>query len=137
MNIQMRMPGGRPEMPGLHNIISNPPSLLSGGLFDAEDCFGAWNLYKAIRAQSPETNARLVMGPWYHGQWSSTDGTHLGNIDFGSNTSVTYQNEIEIPFFNYYLKGKNDPRSRGPPFFLPEKINGGILIPGQPIRQRK
>ena len=86
-----------------------PAILVTGGLFDAEDCFGAWNLYKAIRAQSPETNARLVMGPWYHGQWSSTDGTHLGNIEFGSNTAITYQNEIEIPFFNYYLKGKNDP----------------------------
>ena len=69
-----------------------PAILVTGGLFDAEDCFGAWNLYKAIRAQSPETNARLVMGPWYHGEWSSNDGTHLGNIDFGANTSIWYQN---------------------------------------------
>jgi uncharacterized protein len=86
-----------------------PAILVTGGLFDAEDCFGAWNLYKAIRAQSPETNARLVMGPWYHGQWSSGEGTRLGNIEFGSNTAITYQNDIEIPFFNFYLKGKNDP----------------------------
>ena len=78
-------------------------------MFDAEDCYGAWNLYKAIRAQSPATNARLVMGPWYHGQWGSDDGTHLGNISFGSNTAVWYQNQIEIPFFNHYLKGKDDP----------------------------
>ena len=49
------------------------------------------------------------MGPWYHGQWSSADGTHLGNISFGSNTSIWYENQIEIPFFNHYLKGKNDP----------------------------
>ena len=86
-----------------------PAILVVGGLFDAEDCFGAWNLYKAIRTQSPETNARLVMGPWYHDQWKLSDGTHLGNMNFESNTSVTYQNEIEIPFFNHYLKGKNDP----------------------------
>jgi uncharacterized protein len=86
-----------------------PAILVVGGLFDAEDCFGAWNFYKAIRAQSPETNARLVMGPWYHDQWKLTDGTHLGNINFGSNTSITFQNEIEMPFFNHYLKGKNDP----------------------------
>ncbi len=86
-----------------------PAILITGGLFDAEDCYGAWNLYKAIRAQSPGTNARLVMGPWYHGQWSSADGTHLGNISFGSNTSIWYENQIEIPFFNHYLKGKNDP----------------------------
>jgi putative CocE/NonD family hydrolase len=86
-----------------------PAILVVGGLFDAEDCFGAWNLYKAIRKQSPATNTRLVMGPWYHGQWGSIDGTHMGNIEFGSNTSLTYQNEIEIPFFNYYLKGNKDP----------------------------
>jgi putative CocE/NonD family hydrolase len=86
-----------------------PAILVTGGLFDAEDCFGAWNLYKAVNVQSPETNAKLVMGPWYHGQWGDADGTHLGNIDFGSNTSFSYQNEMEIPFFNHYLKGKNDP----------------------------
>jgi uncharacterized protein len=86
-----------------------PAILVVGGQFDAEDCYGAWNLFKAIRSQSPETNARLVIGPWYHEEWSSADGTHLGNIDFGTNTSVTYQQEIIIPFFNYYLKGKKDP----------------------------
>ena len=86
-----------------------PAVLVTGGLFDAEDCYGAWNLYKAIRAQSPATDARLVMGPWYHGQWGSDDGTHLGNISFGSNTAVWYQNQVEIPFFNHYLKGKDDP----------------------------
>ncbi len=95
-----------------------PAILVTGGLFDAEDCYGAWNLYKAIRSQSSQTNARLVMGPWYHGQWSSPDGTHLGNIDFGSNTSITYQNEIEIPFFNYYLKGKKDPSIAGATIFF-------------------
>jgi uncharacterized protein len=98
-----------------------PAILIVGGLFDAEDCYGAWNLYKAIRVQSPETNAKLVMGPWYHGQWGSSDGTQLGNIRFGSNTAVTYQNQIEIPFFNYYLKGKNDPGiSRATIFFSGE-----------------
>ncbi|HTD92292.1 MAG TPA: CocE/NonD family hydrolase [Chitinophagaceae bacterium] len=88
-----------------------PAMLVVGGLFDAEDCFGAWNLYKAIETQSPSTNNKLVMGPWYHGQWSSKDGSFLGHVKFGSNTSFWYQDNIEIPFFNYYLKGKgNDPQ---------------------------
>ncbi|MBN8852632.1 MAG: X-Pro dipeptidyl-peptidase [Sphingobacteriales bacterium 50-39] len=94
----------------MYNI--KPAMLVVGGLFDAEDCFGAWNLFKAIRAQSPATNSHLVMGPWYHGEWASNDGTHLGNIQFGSNTAFWYQNNIEIPFFNYYLKGKGaDPQT--------------------------
>jgi putative CocE/NonD family hydrolase len=93
----------------MYNI--KPAILVVGGLFDAEDCFGAWNLYKAIEKQSPSTNNKLVIGPWYHGQWASRDGSFLGNIKFGSNTSFWFQNNIEIPFFNYYLKGKgNDPK---------------------------
>jgi putative CocE/NonD family hydrolase len=86
-----------------------PAMLEVGGLFDAEDCFGAWNLYKAIEKKNPSSHFnKLVMGPWYHGQWSSIDGTHLGNVQFGSNTSFWYQDNVEIPFFNYFLKGKGD-----------------------------
>ena len=86
-----------------------PAILTVGGLFDAEDCFGAWNLYKAIEKKNPSSHFnKLVMGPWYHGQWASTDGTHLGNVQFGSNTSFWFQNNVEIPFFDYYLKGKGD-----------------------------
>ena len=88
---------------GLFNV--KPAMLWVGGLFDAEDCFGAWNCYKATEKQSPQTNSRIVMGPWYHGQWSA-EGSFLGNVRFGSNTSDYFQQNIEIPFFNYYLKGK-------------------------------
>jgi len=82
-----------------------PAMLVVGGEFDAEDCFGAWNVYKAIDKQSPATNNRLVMGPWYHEEWRNNDGTHLGNVQWGSNTSEWYANNIEIPFFDYYLRG--------------------------------
>jgi putative CocE/NonD family hydrolase len=84
-----------------------PAMLWVGGLFDAEDNWGAWNSYKAAEANNPGKKFnRLVMGPWYHTQWANSDGTHLGNIYFGSNTSIWYQQNIEIPFFNYFLKGK-------------------------------
>lgn len=88
---------------GLYNV--KPAMLWVGGLFDAEDCWGAWNCFKATDKQSPQTNNRLVMGPWYHGQWSR-EGSFLGNVQFGSNTSAYYQQHIEEPFFQYYLKGK-------------------------------
>ena len=90
------------------NFVTNvkPAMLIVGGLFDAEDCYGAWNLYKAIESKSPATNNRIVMGPWYHGQWASSDGSFLGHVNFHSNTSFWYQNKIELPFFNYYLKEK-------------------------------
>lgn len=86
-----------------------PAILVVGGTFDAEDCFGAWNTYKAIETQSKKTDNKLVMGPWYHGQWSSHDGTYMGNIRFGSNTAYWYQENIEFPFFQHYLKGEEKP----------------------------
>ena len=86
-----------------------PAMLWVGGLFDAEDCWGAWNAYKAAEQNNPANHFnKIVDGPWYHGQWASNDGTHLGNIHFGANTSGWYQEHIEIPFFNYFLKGEGD-----------------------------
>lgn len=89
----------------VQNISAKIPTLIVGGLFDAEDCWGAWNLYKAIEAKAKNKN-QLVMGPWFHGQWGTKDGTHLGNVSFESNTSDWYQQNIELPFFNFHLKGK-------------------------------
>ncbi|MGZ3919365.1 MAG: CocE/NonD family hydrolase [Bacteroidia bacterium] len=85
-----------------------PAMLIVGGTFDAEDCYGAWNLYKAIEKQCPATSNKLVMGPWYHGGWSRGNGSYLGNVRFGAKTADYYQSEIELPFFNYYLKGKGN-----------------------------
>lgn len=98
-----------------------PAMLITGGLFDAEDGYGAWNTYKALVQKSPATISKLVIGPWYHGQWARNDGTHLGNVQFGSNTSLYYQN-LEVPFFNYYLKGigSADTLSKATVFFSGE-----------------
>lgn len=92
----------------VRNFISNvqPATLVVGGLFDAEDVYGAWKTYEAIEKKSPATNNRLVMGPWFHGQWARGNGANLGNVQFGSPTSEWYQKNIELPFFNFYLKGK-------------------------------
>lgn len=89
------------------NFVTNikPAVLVVGGTFDAEDCFGAWNLYKAIEEKSKNTDNRLVMGPWFHGGWGGrSDGSYLGNVRFGKKTSEFYQRNIEFPFFNFYLK---------------------------------
>lgn len=94
------------------NFVQHIPSTVNtlevGGLFDAEDAFGAWNLYKAIE-QSGKNNNKITMGPWFHGQWGGrADGSSLGNVRFDQKTSEWYQNNVEVPFFNYHLKGKGD-----------------------------
>lgn len=77
-----------------------------GGLFDAENCYGAYNVYRSIEQKNPGITNILVEGPWVHGGWSRTDGDRLGDISFGAKTSLYYQQNLELVFFNYYLKGK-------------------------------
>ncbi|MBI3502451.1 MAG: CocE/NonD family hydrolase [Bacteroidetes bacterium] len=90
-----------------------PAMLLTGGLFDAEDLWGTWNVYKTIEKQSPSTVNKICMGPWSHGGWAKGDGSKLGNVQFGSKTSEWYFQNVELPFFNYYLKGENVPLNKG------------------------
>lgn len=91
----------------VQHIPDGVATLVVGGLFDAEDCFGAWELYKSIERKAHNNN-KLVMGPWSHGGWSRNSGEYLGNVRFGSNTAKWYQENLEIPFFEYYLRGKGD-----------------------------
>jgi hypothetical protein len=93
----------RNPRPHLKNVM--PAVMTVGGLFDAEDCWGAWNTYKALESQNPASHANtIVMGPWVHGGWARGSGSRLGNVVFGSKTSEFYQREIEFKFFEYHLK---------------------------------
>ncbi|MFM7320612.1 MAG: CocE/NonD family hydrolase [Armatimonadota bacterium] len=80
--------------------------LTVGGWYDAEDCWGALNLYKATEARNPGIVNTLVMGPWTHGMWAGRDGSRLGDARFGANTSATFQDTIEAPFFRKFLLGE-------------------------------
>ncbi len=91
-----------------HLVNINVPTLVVGGWFDAEDLFGSLHTYEAIEKQSPQNKTHLVMGPWTHGAWERSDWTQYASYDFGSNTSVYFQDSIEAPFFNFYLKDKGD-----------------------------
>ncbi len=87
-----------------------PAVLTVGGWFDAENLFGALEVYKAVKANSPGTSNHLVMGPWLHGGWGGGrgDADSLGFVKFNSKTAVHYREQIELPFFEFHLKGKGD-----------------------------
>ncbi|WP_276134413.1 CocE/NonD family hydrolase [Polluticoccus soli] len=91
----------------VQHIPKRTATLVVGGTFDAEDCYGAWNLYQAIEHKAKNDN-RLIMGPWAHNNWALNSYEYLGNIRFGSNLSKYYQEHFEVPYFNYYLKGKGN-----------------------------
>jgi hypothetical protein len=91
----------RDVLPHLRNL--RPATLVVGGWFDTENLYGALNSYAAAERQSPNATNRLVMGPWYHGEWNGGAGTALGPIEWGMSTSRFYIDSIEGPFFDHYL----------------------------------
>lgn len=93
-----------PHMKNVHCAV-----LTVGGWFDAEDMWGALNLYRATERQNPGTPNTLVMGPWFHGMWAFGGGNRFGDLDFGTPTSQWYRDNVEFPFFEKYLRGQDVP----------------------------
>lgn len=93
-------------LPRLRNIKCAVMTV--GGWFDAEDLYGALKTYEHIERQNPGIYNILVMGPWFHGGWARSQGKSLGNIDFGASTAEYYRTQLELPFFEFYLKDKGD-----------------------------
>lgn len=83
-----------------------PAVMTVGGWYDGEDLFGALQTYNSIEIKNEKNKNTLVMGPWTHGGWTRTKGEELAEMNFGVNTSAYYINNIELPFFNYYLKNE-------------------------------
>lgn len=90
--------------PHLKNI--KPAVLTVGGWFDAENLFGVLEAHRCFEAD--RANNVLVMGPWIHGGWNGGTGAALGPVSFGSNTAAYYREKVELPFFNFHLKGKGE-----------------------------
>ena len=93
--------------PRLKNVA--PAVMTVGGWFDAEDLYGALHVYRAIEDQNPGAFNVLVMGPWYHGGWSESDGESLGDVRFGSKTSLEFRQRMELAFFDRFLKDEPAP----------------------------
>jgi putative CocE/NonD family hydrolase len=93
-------------LPKLKNI--KPAVMTVGGWYDNEDLFGALRTYQAIEKQNPGIFNVLVVGPWDHGGWSWRDGDWLGTAYFTQKTGEYYRQNMEVPFFNHFLKDKGD-----------------------------
>ncbi|MEO8450170.1 MAG: CocE/NonD family hydrolase [Gemmatimonadota bacterium] len=91
-------------LPHLRNV--RPAVLTVGGLYDANNYYGALHVFESIERQSPTTENAIVIGPWSHGQWARDDGSKLGILSFGSKTGLEYRETMLLPFFEHHLKGK-------------------------------
>ncbi|MGI8638735.1 MAG: CocE/NonD family hydrolase [Pyrinomonadaceae bacterium] len=93
-------------LPKLKNIKC--ATMTVGGWYDNEDLYGALKTYEYIERQNPGIFNVLVVGPWFHGGWARSDGDWLGTAYFGQKTAEYYRNNMELPFFNHFLKDKGD-----------------------------
>jgi putative CocE/NonD family hydrolase len=84
----------------------NVPTLNVAGWWDQEDFYGPITIYRALEPFDTKHQNYLVVGPWNHGGWRGRTGDKLGAIEFGSNTAQYYRKNIELPWFNYWLKDK-------------------------------
>ncbi len=89
-------------LPHLKNIKASV--LTVGGWYDTEDLYGPLQTYAAIEKMNPQAQNRIVMGPWSHGGWNSSDGAKLGSASFGFPTAKWFRDQIQFPFFEYHLK---------------------------------
>ena len=85
-------------------------SLLVGGLFDSESKNYVWETYRLIAQNNTDADCRIVVGPWIGNAWRENGhGATLGEVDFSEDASSEFFcQEIEFPFFDYYLRGCDD-----------------------------
>ena len=87
---------------------STVPNLNVAGWWDQEDFYGPVKVYDLLEKNDPQHLNYIVIGPWNHGGWSHPDGSHLGAVDFGGNTSLYFRTNILAAWFSYWLHGKGE-----------------------------
>jgi len=85
------------------------PNLNVAGFWDEEDPWGPWQIFEHSGESDPGHNNYLVAGPWLHGQWQSTKAESIGSYGYGGHdTAREFRQDIEAPFFRYFLHGEGD-----------------------------
>jgi putative CocE/NonD family hydrolase len=82
------------------------PNLNVAGWWDQEDFYGPTATYERLEKSDTKNLNYLVAGPWNHGGWGHSSGASLGEIPFGSDTGAYFRQNIEAPWFAFWLKDK-------------------------------
>ena len=88
---------------------STVPNLNVAGFWDQEDPWGPWQIFRHAAEKDPEHTNFIVAGPWLHGQWQQPKAENIGLIGYGGHdTAKEFREEMEAPFFKFYLHGKGE-----------------------------
>ena len=78
------------------------PTLNVAGYWDQEDPWGSWQIYRRQQRDDPQHLSSIVVGPWNHGGWARA-GDMLGPIPIGRASGTEFQDQVQAPFFRYWL----------------------------------
>lgn len=94
------------------------PTLNVAGFWDQEDPWGSWRIYERQAANDPDHLAIMVAGPWNHGGWQGK-GDHVANgaIPIGAESGTRFKEQVQAPFFRYWLHGKGERPQAGARMF--------------------
>lgn len=88
----------------VNQLHSSPvPNLNVAGFWDQEDPWGPWQIFRNSDKDAPSSDNVMVAGPWFHGEWQTPKGDRIGEIPLGHDTAREFREQIEAPFFRYYL----------------------------------
>jgi putative CocE/NonD family hydrolase len=88
---------------------STVPNLNVAGFWDQEDPWGPWQIFRHAAENDSQHTDLMVAGPWFHGEWQSPKGDSIGLVGLGGHeTAREFRENIEAPFFRYYLHHKGE-----------------------------
>jgi len=88
---------------------STVPNLNVAGFYDQEDPWGPWQIFRHAAEHDPDHTNFLVAGPWFHGQWQTPKADSIGLVALGGHeTAREFRENVEAPFFRYYLHGQGE-----------------------------
>jgi putative CocE/NonD family hydrolase len=92
----------------MQRVLTKPevPILTVGGFWDQEDLFGPQEAYRVLEPNDARGVNHIVLGPWFHGQWSRPGGDAIGSVTFGSKTADYFREQIQRPWFAWWLHDK-------------------------------
>lgn len=85
---------------------STVPNLNVAGFWDQEDPWGPWDIFRRAAQDDPEHTNLIAAGPWCHGCWHDELENKLGPWSLGHDTAREFREQVEAPFFAYWLHGK-------------------------------
>ena len=95
----------------VNQLHSSPvPNLNVAGFWDQEDPWGPWQIFRNSDHDGANAQNIIVAGPWFHGEWQAPKAENIGAISFGGHeTAREFREQLEAPFFRYYLHGTGQP----------------------------